>query len=117
MRRWKSVVLWCAFSLGALAAAGCAGAYALQNEFIFPNAAEGPMDRPPPRGAIQTWRETPDGDRVEARLFLPQGAAAERPAPAVIFFHGNSDFIETKLEYPEFYTELGIACLMVEYRG
>lgn len=99
-----------------LAAAGCAAVYGLQDEFVYPNAAEGPMDRPPPPGAIQHWLETPDGARVESWLFLPPGAE-DHPAPAVIFFHGNSDFIENKLEYAEFYATHGFACLMVEYRG
>lgn len=117
MRCAKAVALWCALAVGVLAAAGCAATYALQNEFIFPNAAEGRMARPVPPGATQYWLETADGARVESWLFLPPGASPQNPAPAVIFFHGNSDYIETKLEYPQFYIERGIACLMIEYRG
>lgn len=117
MQRWRSIGVWVALALFGLALAGCAAAYSLQKEFIYPNAAEGPMDRPPPPGAIQHWLETPDGWRVESWLFLPAGVSADSPAPAVIFFHGNSDYIETKLEYAEFYTAQGFACLMVEYRG
>jgi uncharacterized protein len=97
--------------------AGCAAVIGFQNEFVFPNAAEGPMDRRPPPGAIQHWRHTPEGDKVEGWLFLPPGASATRQAPAVIFFHGNSDFIEHRLEYPEFYNAQGVAVLLVEYRG
>lgn len=100
-----------------LTLAGCALVYSVQNEFVYPNAAEGPMDRPPPPGAIQHWLETDDGARVESWLFLPEDASAARPVPTVIFFHGNSDYIETKLEYPQFYVSNGFACLMVEYRG
>lgn len=100
-----------------LALAGCAAVAALQNEFIYPNAGEGPMDRRPPQGAIQHWLQTPEGDRVEGWLFLPPGASAARRAPAVMFFHGNSDFIEHRLEYPEFYNAQGVAVLLVEYRG
>jgi dipeptidyl aminopeptidase/acylaminoacyl peptidase len=100
-----------------LGLAGCTLAYSLQNEFIYPNAAEGPMDRPPPPGAIQHWLETADGERVESWLFVPADASSEARAPAVIFFHGNGDYIETKLEYADFYTAHGFACLMVEYRG
>lgn len=117
MPRWRSLGVWVALALFGLALAGCAAAYSLQNEFIYPNAAEGPMDRPPPPGAIQHWLETPDGWRVESWLFLPAGVSADSPAPAVIFFHGHSDYIETKLEYADYYTSHGIACLMVEYRG
>lgn len=100
-----------------IAIAGCAAVASLQSEFVFPNAAEGPMARPTPPGATEYWLETADGARVQSWLFLPPGASPQAPAPVVIFFHGNSDYIETKLEYPQFYIEHGIACLMVEYRG
>jgi fermentation-respiration switch protein FrsA (DUF1100 family) len=113
----KRVAVWAIAIVTLLAAAGCAAVSGLQNEFIFPNAAEGPMDRPPPLGATQHWQVAKDGSRTETWLFLPPGASPQRPAPAVIFFHGNSDYIETKLEYPQFYTAQGLACLMVEYRG
>lgn len=116
-KRAKRLLVWLFGALLMAAVAGCALAYSLQDEFIYPNAAEGPMDRPPPQGAIQHWLETGDGSRVEGWLFLPEGASATRPAPAVIFFHGNSDYIETKIEYGDFYRSHGIACLMVEYRG
>jgi len=103
--------------LVAIILVGCVVVNAVQDEFVYPNAAEGPMDRPPPRGAIPHWLETPDGARVESWLFLPPGASVEAPVPVVMFFHGNSDYIETKLEYADFYTAQGFACLMVEYRG
>ena len=117
MKGWKRIAAWATIVGFGLALAGCAAAYSLQKEFVFPNAAEGPMDRPPPAGAVQHWLETADGARVESWLFLPPSASADDVVPAVIFFHGNSDYIETKLEYAEFYTAQGIACLMVEYRG
>ncbi len=101
----------------AVALTGCLTVSSLQGEFVFPNAAEGPLARPTPPGATEYWFEAADGSRVESWLFMPPGASAAQPAPAVIFFHGNSDYIETKLEYPQFYIEHGIACLMVEYRG
>jgi fermentation-respiration switch protein FrsA (DUF1100 family) len=91
--------------------------YWAQDEVVYPNAAEGPMARPPPPTAIQHWLRTPGGARVEAWLFLPEQASASTPVPAAIFFHGNSDYIENRLEYAEFYTSIGMACLLVEYRG
>lgn len=116
-KRAKGLLVWLLGALMLAAVVGCALTYSLQNEFIYPNAAEGPLDRPPPQGAIQHWLETADGSRVEGWLFVPQGASATGPAPAVIFFHGNSDYIENKIEYGDFYRSHGIACLMVEYRG
>jgi fermentation-respiration switch protein FrsA (DUF1100 family) len=114
MKRWA---IWLGGALGFLTVAGCGAVATLQNELIFPNAAEGPLARPTPPGATAYWFEARDGSRVEGWLFLPPGASPAAPAPAVIFFHGNSDYIETKLEYPQFYIERGVACLMVEYRG
>ncbi len=111
------LAMWAGGALIFLAMAGCATVASLQDELIFPNAAEGPMARPTPPGATEHWFEARDGSRVEGWLFLPPGASPQAPAPAVIFFHGNSDYIETKLEYPQFYIEHGMACLMVEYRG
>ena len=113
----KRLALWIGGVVLFLAIASCAAVAGLQNELIFPNAAEGPMARPTPPGATEHWFEAADGSRVESWLFLPPGASTQSPVPAVIFFHGNSDYIETKLEYPQFYIEHGIACLMVEYRG
>jgi uncharacterized protein len=113
----RRVIVWVCGIVAALAVAGCTAVATLQNEFVFPNAAEGPMDRPPPPGAIQHWLIAQDGSQIETWLFLPVGASTQARAPAVIFFHGNSDYIETKLEYPQFYTAHGMACLMVEYRG
>jgi fermentation-respiration switch protein FrsA (DUF1100 family) len=113
----RKLAAWVSGIVLVAAIAGCAATYSLQNEFVYPNAAEGPMDRPPPSGVIQHWLETPDGARVESWLFLPPGASAEARAPAVIFFHGNADYIETKIEYADYYTSQGFACLMVEYRG
>jgi uncharacterized protein len=113
----KQIAIWISSALFVAVIAGCAAVATLQDELIFPNAAEGPMARPTPPGATQYWFEARDGSRTESWLFLPPGASRETPVPAVIFIHGNSDYIETKLEYPQFYIEHGMACLMVEYRG
>jgi hypothetical protein len=54
-------------ALVVLAIAGCAAVASLQSEFIFPNAAEGPVTRPTPPNATEYWRETADGSRIESR--------------------------------------------------
>jgi fermentation-respiration switch protein FrsA (DUF1100 family) len=113
----RRIGLIAAGGLGGFLLASCAAVGTFQDELVFPNAAEGPMARPPPPGAIQHWLKTADGERVEGWLFLPDGATAAAPAPAVLFFHGNSDFIENKLEYVDFYKSHGVAILLVEYRG
>lgn len=64
MRTWRGLGAAAAMILLSLGH-GCAVAYSLRNEFMFPNLAEGPMNRPPPPGAIQHRLETPDGAPVE----------------------------------------------------
>ncbi len=93
---------------------GCATVADVQSRLVFPNANEGPMDRPPPAGAEQIWLTAQDGSVVEGWLFAPSSA---QPAPAVLFIHGNSDYIENKLEYADLYLEAGYAVLLMEYRG
>jgi len=114
---WRRLTLVIGAVVVGVFLAACGLVAGLQNEFVYPNAAEGPMDRRTPPGAIQHWVHTREGDRVEGWLFLPPGASASAKAPAVLFFHGNSDFIEHRLEYPEFYNARGVAILLVEYRG
>lgn len=98
MRCAKMVALWCALAVGVLAAAGCAATYALQNEFIFPNAAEGPMARPVPPGATQYWRSvelrpTPEV-QVEGKIAagfrtLSLKPETGRPSPIVASHAGS----------------------------
>ena len=106
LSKWAAVVL-------ALGLAGCAAILIFQNELIFPNAAEGPMDRPPPPNASRVWLTADDGSRVEGWWFPPETS----PAPAVLFIHGNSDFVETRIEYGDFYQREGYGALLMEYRG
>lgn len=115
--RWRRRLLIALAVVGGIFLTACVAVAIFENEFIYPNAAEGPMDRRPPPGAVQHWLRTPEGDRVEGWLFLPPGASATAKVPAVMFFHGNSDFIEHRLEYAEFYNAQGLAVLLVEYRG
>lgn len=94
-------------------AVGAGATWLFQDELIFPNAAEGPMDRPPPPNARRVWLSAADGSRVEAWWFAPKDA----PAPAVLFLHGNSDYVESRIEYGDFYQGQGYGAVLLEYRG
>jgi uncharacterized protein len=64
---------------------------------------------------IETWwLETASG-KVEA-WYLPP-AAAEKPAPAVIFGHGNGELIDYWPNELGRFSEMGIGLLLVEYPG
>lgn len=91
-------LLWCGF------------VWRYQNSFIFP-VAGGAEDDP----AAVIWRRPLPGDRpVEAALY----AEIQGPAqPAVIYFHGNGEAIDDQDWYVAGYRSLGLAVLLVEYRG
>jgi fermentation-respiration switch protein FrsA (DUF1100 family) len=98
---------------GAVMAVGCS----LQQNFIYPQGVEEPVDRRVPPGAELIWVDTEDGNRVEGWFFAGAGRTADSPGPAVIFFHGNSELIDHCLEYAEMYPPWGVSVLLVEYRG
>lgn len=69
-----------------------------------------------PREAVVLSRALPGARAVEAWL-LPPLAATPRPAPLVVFAHGNSELIDDWWLELGRYRELGFALLLPEYRG
>jgi fermentation-respiration switch protein FrsA (DUF1100 family) len=66
-------------------------------------------------GIEKTWLDTASG-KVEA-WFMPPAAQPSKPAPVVIFTHGNAELIDfAPVEHKPF-TQLGIGVLLVEYPG
>lgn len=92
----------------------------LQERFIFPRDIPGRRDpaAPVPRGWEAVDASTEPGVSVPAWLRIPPGAG-ERPVPAVVFFHGNAEVIDdiAGSSLVSFYERLGIAVLLMEYRG
>ena len=115
-RRWPWLVLF-------LPVAGYAAwfgvAYANQEAMIFPGAgrlranADGPSDAEIER----VWITTPQGEQVEAWFKPGHGRSATSPGPAVIYFHGNYDLIDSRWSAVQPYVGLGLSALAVEYRG
>lgn len=70
-------------------------------------------------GIERFWVETGDGDRVEA--WYAKGRMLDgpvnQPRPLVVHAHGNAELIDDHLNRMLNYQELGVNCLMVEYRG
>jgi fermentation-respiration switch protein FrsA (DUF1100 family) len=54
---------------------------------------------------------------VPAWLLSADGASRQRPAPLVIFAHGNGELIEDWTEALDSYRRLGVHVLLPEYRG
>ena len=97
-------------------AAYCALLFVMQRHMIFPRY----MIPAPPPPDVETlriepwWLETSFG-KVEA-WYLPP-AASGKPAPAVIFGHGNGELIDFWPGELRRFSEMGIGLLLVEYPG
>ena len=57
------------------------------------------------------------GGEVEAWFMRSPSASTQRPAPVVLFAHGNGELIEHWPDMLAPYLELGISVLLPEYRG
>ena len=91
-------------------------AFTLQRAVLFPR---------PPRPARSPAEGRPDVDvtwlgperQVEAWYLAPAAAGGARPAPAVVFTHGNGELIDYWLDEFEIVRTWGIGVLLVEYPG
>lgn len=82
-----------------------------------------------PERAREVWIDLADGGRLHGWLFLPQSSrpledaepeqtAARLPLPAVLYLHGRADSMALYREAaPVFSDAIGVALLMVDYRG
>ncbi|MEL7059668.1 MAG: alpha/beta hydrolase [Acidobacteriota bacterium] len=89
--------------------------YFVQRSVVWPRSLEEFVDRPVAPGAELVWMGEGD-ERVEG-WFFPALGESDRPAPAVIYFHGNNELIDHCLEFAERYPRRGVAVLLPEYRG
>jgi hypothetical protein len=97
-------------------AAYCLLLFLAQRQVIFPRYMI-PSPESPALKATRIepwWLETSFG-KVEA-WYLPP-VAAQRPAPAVIFGHGNGELIDYWPNELARFSEMGIGLLLVEYPG
>lgn len=98
---------------GVAYAVGCS----FQERLIFPRDYAAAHARPVPRGAQSLWISAADGVAVEAWFIPAPAASPERPAPLVIFFHGNAELIDTNVDIANLYCPWGFSVLLAEYRG
>ncbi len=73
--------------------------------------------RTAPAGYESWWRDLPQGGRVEAWWRPAEGASAERPAPVVLYFHGNAELIDDQRQTVELWHGLGVSVLVCEHVG
>jgi uncharacterized protein len=74
--------------------------------------------RTPPAGLEAWWRDLPDGiGRVEAWWRPAEGVRDGRPAPVLMYFHGNAELIDDNLQVAELWHRLGVSVLLCEHVG
>ncbi len=70
-----------------------------------------------PRNMDKLSIDVPQGGQVEAWFAPAPNASAEKPAPVVIFFHGQLELIDYHAATVKRLGELGCSVLLPEYRG
>lgn len=118
--RRRSRPWWVRYSLLAvfLYACWCTMLYYLQDRMLFPRDV---APTPPPHLYDHTTQELQldleDGGKVAA-FFLPAiPVDKNRPAPLVVYFHGNAEIIDYQHTTIQGYRKLGCAVLLPEFRG
>jgi fermentation-respiration switch protein FrsA (DUF1100 family) len=102
----------------------CTSLYFAQDRLIFAGAfmagVRDDVPRPPP-GVERVQLDLPGDDgatiRSGAWYALGDGRTPRRPGPAVVFFHGNGETIESGQQLINEYTLRGYSVLLPEYRG
>jgi len=112
---------WAAW-LGGLAMAGYVAFCGLvvwnKEAVLYPrDGRERARGRTAPAGYESWWRDLPQGGRVEAWWLPAEGASAERPAPVVMYFHGNAELIDDQRQTAELWHRLGVSVLVCEHIG
>ncbi len=98
--------------------AWCATLYFYQDRLLFPrDLAPDPLPLLYDRTTVELEREVPGVGRVVAWFMPVHGSGPKRPAPLVIFFHGNAELIDYQSRIVEGYRGLGVSVLLPEYRG
>jgi fermentation-respiration switch protein FrsA (DUF1100 family) len=87
----------------------------VQRSLVFPGVGRDPprAGRSPPADAKQVWLATSFGE-VEAWFFQAEGTEV---GPALLFAHGNGEFIDDWAEEMASLPELGLGVLLVEFPG
>lgn len=85
---------------------------------IYPaHGRERAAGRVAPAGYETWWRTLPDGGKVEAWWRPAKPDPAGRPAPVVMFFHGNGEIIDDQRQVVDLWHELGASVLVCEHVG
>ena len=66
---------------------------------------------------LEAWEVQTDAGATEGWFFKGVGASVEKPAPAIVFAHGNGELIDDWPQALEPFLAMGVSVLIPEYRG
>ncbi len=117
-RRRVDVFLRIVFSAFLIYLAYCGLLFLLQRQILFPRHQIGvPSGIAKHASGVETiWLDTHSG-RAEAWFLPPSPQRDKKPAPAVIFAHGNAELIDFWPEQLSGFPVMGIGLLLVEFPG
>ena len=94
----------------------CVLLYSWQDRLVWPaELSQAQSARPKNAEAISL--PLPGGGAVEAWFFAAKPDESGKPAPAVMYFHGNAELIDQQDRIVEGYSKLGLSVFLPEYRG
>lgn len=112
-RRWFRGLVFLAF----LYCVWCAVLYVVQDWLLFPTDLT-PEPLPLLYDATTTELTLDTEEGTSVAWFIPAlGLSPDKPAPVVVFFHGNAELIDYQSTIVEGYRKLGCSVLLPEYRG
>jgi fermentation-respiration switch protein FrsA (DUF1100 family) len=94
----------------------CVLLYTWQDRLVWP-AELSQAQSARPKNAEAVSLPIPRGGAVEAWFFPAKPDESGKPAPVVIYFHGNAELIDQQDRIVEGYSKLGISVFLPEYRG
>jgi len=94
----------------------CVILYSYQDRLVWPTDLAQPQSAKP-KNAETISLPIEGGGEVEAWFFPAKADASGKPAPTVIYFHGNAELIDLQDRMVQGYSRMGVSVLLPEYRG
>jgi fermentation-respiration switch protein FrsA (DUF1100 family) len=115
---WKKLLRSLLLILIGTYAAFCVALYFAQDAMIFPGTQMGTNHEPKllPRTQVLKLKFA-TGKTVEAWYIPAPNASKDHPAPLLVFFHGNGEFIDHHTSAVQQFNDMGWSFLLPEYRG
>lgn len=105
------------FLLGLMLTLSVGLLWGCQRQAMYPGAWMDAGPILPLPGEAERWEYPIRGGAVEAILLPSVTATPEQPGPAIIFMHGNGEFIDQWTHDFRRFTDAGFTVLLPEYRG